>query len=209
MTAQATTGQRDRAAARPQPTVPDGAELVLEDRFSIVSEWVLDADIGDCALRLYAVLLRYGNTTGARMPSRTTLAGLLHKKSTDTVDRALAELVDLGAVQVQARWAGRQRLTNQYRIRTSRPHRSASSQAPALTRDGEGASRTDAATHASSRTGGRADAATPNLRPGLAAGIGAGRPHRSGMTKNPLPMHHYPDLGGTTPMTRPPRRRKR
>ena len=88
----------------------------------MVPEWVLDADIGDCALRLYAVLLRYGNTTGARMPARTTLAVRLHKKSTDTVDRALAELVHLGAVQVHHRWAGRQRLTNQYRIRTSRPH---------------------------------------------------------------------------------------
>ncbi len=101
----------------------DAAELVLEDRFSIVPEWVLDADIGDCALRLYAVLLRYGNTTGARMPARTTLAARLHKKSTDTVDRAIAELVQLGAVQVEHRWAGRQRLTNRYRIRTSRPSR--------------------------------------------------------------------------------------
>jgi hypothetical protein len=49
---------------------------VLEDRFSMVPEWVLDADIGDCALRLYAVLLRYCNTTGARMPARTTVARL-------------------------------------------------------------------------------------------------------------------------------------
>ena len=72
MTGQATTSRRGRAAGRPQPTLPDGAELVLEDRFSMVPEWVLDADIGDCALRLYAVLLRYGNSTGARMPSRTT-----------------------------------------------------------------------------------------------------------------------------------------
>jgi len=50
-----------------------------------VSRKKVDADIGDCALRLYAVLLlRYGNTTGARMPARTTLAARLHKKSTDT-----------------------------------------------------------------------------------------------------------------------------
>ena len=96
-------------------------ELVLEDRFSMVPEWLLDADIGDCAVRLYAVLLRYGNTTGARMPARTTLAARLHKKSVDTVDRALAELVRLGAVQVENRFSGGQRLTNRYRIRTSRP----------------------------------------------------------------------------------------
>ncbi len=75
----------------------DAAELVAEERFSIVPEWVLDSDIGDCALRLYAMLLRYSNITGARMPARSTLATRLHKKSTDTVDRGLTELVALGA----------------------------------------------------------------------------------------------------------------
>ncbi len=122
MTGQPSTVEPDMPPQRPQQAGgTEAAELVLEDRFSMVPEWVLDADIGDCALRLYAVLLRYGNTTGARMPARTTLAARLHKKSTDTVDRALAELVALGAVQVEPRWAGRQRLTNRYRIRTSRP----------------------------------------------------------------------------------------
>jgi len=53
------------------------------------------------------------------MPARTTLEARSHKKSTDTVDRALAELVKLGAVQVQHRWVGWQRLTNRYRIHTS------------------------------------------------------------------------------------------
>ena len=51
----------------------DGAELVLEDRFSMVPEWVLDADIVDWALRLYAVLLRFGNTTGAPVLAGTRL----------------------------------------------------------------------------------------------------------------------------------------
>ncbi len=94
MTGQPNTVASDMPQQRPQQDrVPDAAELVLEDRFSIVPEWVLDADIGDCAVRLYAVLLRYGNTTGARMPCRATLAARLHKKSVDTVDRALADLV--------------------------------------------------------------------------------------------------------------------
>ena len=145
---------------------------MLEDRFSMVPEWVLDADIGDCALRLYAVLLRYGNTSGARMPARTTLAARLHKKSVDTVDRALAELVQLGAEQVQARWAGRQRLTNQYRIRTSRP------QVDELTRAGVDSCR---------RGGGRTDAATPSDAIGrwphgcgYPDRCGQGWPHESG-----------------------------
>ena len=149
MTGQPTTTDAAVPPASPQASDPIETaappELVLEDRFSMVPEWVLDADIGDCALRLYAVLLRYGNTTGARMPARTTLAARLHKKSVDTVDRALAELVQLGAVQVQHRWVGRQRLTNQYRIRTSRPHGPTDPGRLAPDPAFEGGGRTDAA----------------------------------------------------------------
>ncbi len=122
----------------------------------MVPEWLLDADVGDCAVRLYAVLLRYGNTTGARMPARTTLAARLHKKSVDTVDRALAELVRLGAVQVENRFAGGQRLTNRYRIRTSRPAGRQPGPAPgpdACERGG----RTDAATPTDAARGGRSN----------------------------------------------------
>ena len=101
----------------------DSGVLDIEERFAIVPEWLLDSEISDCAVRLYAVLLRYGQSSGARMPSRATLARRLHKKSTDTVDRAMRDLVDLGAVQVQPRYSGRERLTNLYRVRTSRPTR--------------------------------------------------------------------------------------
>jgi hypothetical protein len=99
----------------------DTPVLDVEDRFSIVPEWVLDAAISDGAVRLYAVLLRFGQTSGARMPARSTLAGRMHKKSTDTVDRAMRELVEIGAVVVQHRFDGGQRLTNKYLVRTSRP----------------------------------------------------------------------------------------
>jgi hypothetical protein len=30
------------------------AELVVEERFAIVPEWLLDADVDHCAVRLYA-----------------------------------------------------------------------------------------------------------------------------------------------------------
>ena len=183
MTHQATTRPRERAAARPQPAAHDGAELVLEDRFSMVPEWVLDADIGDCALRLYAVLLRYGNTTGARMPARTTLAARLHKKSTDTVDRALAELVQLGAVQVEHRWFGQQRLTNQYRIRTSRPHRRTDQAQTAPEPAPERGGRTDAATPIDTARGGR----TNQTR--VAARM---RHDRESPTENHHPLHPRP-----------------
>ena len=51
----------------------DEGTLVLEQRFAIVPEWVIDAGVSDCAFRLYAVLLRYGQTSGQRMPGRTLL----------------------------------------------------------------------------------------------------------------------------------------
>lgn len=95
-------------------------ERVVADHFAIVPEWLLDADISDAAVRLYAVL-RYGATVGARMPSRTTLATRLHKKSTDTIDRALKALAAISAVTIEHRYDGSQRLTNAYRVRTSRP----------------------------------------------------------------------------------------
>ena len=108
------------------PVVEDQPVLDVEDRFSIVPEWVLDSAISDAAVRLYAVLLRFGQTSGARMPARSTLARRMHKKSTDTVDRAMRELVELGAVVVQHRFDGGQRLTNKYLVRTSRPRDNAS-----------------------------------------------------------------------------------
>src|SRR3954454_3865714 len=97
--------------------------LVLEQHFAIVPEWVLDADISDAALRLYAVLLRYGQTSGNRMPGRRLLASRLHKLSTDSVDRALKELVGIGAVVVQHRRHGPVNLTNRYVVRSTPPQR--------------------------------------------------------------------------------------
>ncbi len=100
------------------------AGLVVEDRFAIVPEWLLDADVSDTAIRLYAVLLRYGQTSGARMPGRATLARRLHKKSTDSVDRAMRELVEIGAVHVQHRY-GRRTTTDQPLPAQSRPQHAA------------------------------------------------------------------------------------
>src|SRR4051794_37361156 len=99
----------------------DEGVLVLEQHFAIVPEWVLDAEISDAALRLYAVLLRYGQTSGHRMPGRRLLASRLHKRSRDSVDRALKELVAIGAVLVQHRRHGPVNLTNRYVVRSTPP----------------------------------------------------------------------------------------
>ena len=42
----------------------------MEAPLAIVPEWVIDADITDAAYRLYSVLLRYGQSSGSRMPNR-------------------------------------------------------------------------------------------------------------------------------------------
>ena len=95
--------------------------LNVEERFAIVPEWLLDADVSDTAIRLYAVLLRYGQSSGSRMPGRATLARRLRKKSVDTIDRAMRELVAIGAVTVEHRYDGPQRLTNRYHLHARRP----------------------------------------------------------------------------------------
>lgn len=150
------------------------ATLVVEpQRFAVVPEWIIAADVSDSAFRLYVVLLRYGSTSGIRMPCRSTsLASRLHKNSVDTVNRALKELQALGAVTVDRRRDGERWLTNRYHVRTSPPGRA------------------DAATPRPERQvrapSGRTDAATPGRRD--AAGVAAPtRPDREPCTENPPP----------------------
>lgn len=128
----------------------EGSLLVEEQRFSIVPEWVTDADIPDGAFRLYALLLRYGNTSGHRMPSRPTLARRMHR-SVDAVDRAMRQLVGAGMVRVEHRRAGNQYLSNRYHLRTSTPF--PPNQAPN--------SRRSAATPTEPSESGRTSAVTP------------------------------------------------
>ncbi len=66
------------------------------------------------------MLLRYGQSSGQRMPGRALLARRL-KKSKDTVDRALRELVAIGAVVIEHRRHERQNLTNRYHLMNTAP----------------------------------------------------------------------------------------
>ena len=77
--------------------------ITLERRFAIIDEWVLDLDISDRAVRLYAVLARYADSeTHKAYPSRGTLAERL-RCSKASVDRAAQELVDAGAMTKKQR----------------------------------------------------------------------------------------------------------
>ncbi|HZI96969.1 MAG TPA: hypothetical protein VFD41_05525, partial [Actinomycetales bacterium] len=124
----------------------DEGSLVVEDQaFAIVGEWVITAEISDAAFRVYSMLLRFGGTSGCRMPSRALLGRRLHR-SVDSIDRALRELVSASMVRVEHRHDGRQYHSNRYHVRTSGPVRVAASKA---------GSRRSAATPSSRRGGGR------------------------------------------------------
>jgi len=73
-----------REAPPTHTTLTAGTLVVEEPRFAIVPEWVIDAPVSDGAFRLYSLLLRYGNGSGFRMPSRQTLARRL-RRSVDAV----------------------------------------------------------------------------------------------------------------------------
>lgn len=90
-------------------------------RFSIIPEWVLDADISDRAIRLYSILARYAdNETLQAFPSRETLArrANCHWRS---IDRAIDELVTIGAITKQHRRNGESYQSNIYTLRRVGP----------------------------------------------------------------------------------------
>lgn len=182
----------------------DEGTLVLEQRFAIVPEWIIDAPISDCTFRLYAVLLRYGQTSGQRMPGRALLARRLHKGSKDTVDRALKELVAIGAVVVEHRRSGRQNLTNRYHLRSTPPGddagvRPAGPQAPTGGRS-PAATAMDAATQIRAAGPARTVAATPGRVPAASVATPV-RPNPEVLTEsNTPPPHRAPatDVAGRT-----------
>ena len=96
-------------------------EVTADLRFSITPEWVLDADISDRAVRVYGILARYADSdTLQAFPSRETLAkrAKCHWRS---VDRAIDELVALGAITKQHRKTENTYQSNLYTLRRVPP----------------------------------------------------------------------------------------
>jgi hypothetical protein len=173
---------------------PPSSELAVEQRFAIVPEWMLDAEVSDAAFRLYAVLARYGNTSGVRMPGRALLARRL-RKSVDTVDRSVRELSTAGVLEVERRQDGSRHLTNRYHLRTLDPASS---------------SRTDAAIRrpeaTTERPGGRRAAAPPG--PDQQQNTPAGRtpaatPRRTDAATVAAAVRPDPDVPTDTPPPTP------
>jgi hypothetical protein len=166
-----------REAPPPHTTPPAAGTLVVEEpRFAIVPEWVIDAALSDGAFRLYSLLLRYGNGSGSRMPSRQTLARRL-RRSVDAIDRAMRQLTEAGIVRVEHRRNGEQFLSNRYHVRTTPPTGMA-------TADWGG--RTSAATPEPPTTGSRENAATPG-RSSAARVAAKVRPNPEILTDKPPP----------------------
>jgi hypothetical protein len=92
-------------------------------KFSIVPEWMIDSGCSDKALRLYVVLARYAdNDTLTAYPGRGTLAKRMgcHRAS---VDRAVEELVRLGAITKHVRVSDGKYQSSLYTIRRIAPSR--------------------------------------------------------------------------------------
>ncbi len=212
---QAPSSSESRPTDLPRASAPadgpsgagDDVSLIVEEpRFALVPEWVIDAAVPDSSFRLYSLLLRYGGTSGQRMPSRTTLARRMHR-SVDAVDRAMRELVAAGIVRVEHRRSGQQYLSNRYHVRTSGP---LPVEQP-LARPPAAGSRTPAATpaiaaagasggRAGAATGSRTDAATPDRTSAAVPGrTGAGRV-AAGVRHDPeVPTESTPPPPGAPP----------
>lgn len=94
------------------------AAVVRSDigKFGILPLWIIQAPIGSTAVRLFAVMAaKYADRdTGECYPKRKTLAADL-VVSERTIDAALAELVELGAVTVTERYGDDQsQISNLY-----------------------------------------------------------------------------------------------
>ena len=99
-------------------------------RFSIIPEWLLDSKLSDRAIRVYSVLARYAdNETLQAYPSRETLAQRCncHWRS---VDRAIDELVALGAITKSHRKNGDSYQSNLYTLRRVLPAQSGGTDTP-------------------------------------------------------------------------------
>ena len=98
-------------------------EITADLKFSIVPEWLIDSGCSDKALRLYVVLARYAdNDELTAYPGRGTLAKRVgcHRA---TIDRAVDELVALGAISKRVRVKDGKYQSSLYTIRRVAPSR--------------------------------------------------------------------------------------
>ena len=96
-------------------------KVTANEHFALIPEWVLYADTSAAAKVVYCVLHRYANSNGKCFPSRKSIAGKANV-GLSTVDRAIDELIALGAVTVRRRTSETGSPTsNEYTVILNRP----------------------------------------------------------------------------------------
>jgi len=110
----------------------NASEIGADAYFAIVPEWVLDSHVSDRSVRVYARLGRYADRDRVAFPSRPTLATAC-RCSVDSIDRALKELIEAGALSVEKRFrdAGDQ-TSNRYTLHRNQPKEGAATRAAGL-----------------------------------------------------------------------------
>ena len=92
------------------------ANLTSDVKWAQVPEWVIVAPISDRAVRLYALLARRANGDSQAFPSRGYLADNM-ACSRKSVDRALEELLGIGAITKQQQFRDSRQTVNLYTLR--------------------------------------------------------------------------------------------
>ena len=89
--------------------------------YAIVPSWILDADIPDRAVRLFAILATHASADGRHAtPSKKKLAGRL-RCAVSTLEVSIAALVEAGAISVRERQRGDgSQTSNEYVLHASR-----------------------------------------------------------------------------------------
>ena len=120
----------------------DNTRTVRSDvgRYAMMPEWVLLSGISSGAIHLYALLAScYADRhTNAAHPGRKTL-GIQMGVSEDTVDRRVAELIGIGALEKRSRWIANEQVSNEYVLRYALPAIMPSAAATARGGGGNGA----------------------------------------------------------------------
>lgn len=79
-------------------------KIINEFYFSIIPEWLIEANVSDSAIRVYSALCRFADKdNGSCFPSHMTI-GKKCNKSVSAVKRALKELENVGAITIEPRF---------------------------------------------------------------------------------------------------------
>lgn len=103
---------------------------VYSEPFAQIPEWLIDSDVSDRAIRAFLVLHRHANKEGYAFPGRAAIAERLGC-SPASLDRALNELREVGAIVSRQRKDGNAVIGNDYWLWPAHP--SSPVRSPSLT----------------------------------------------------------------------------